>query len=90
MDQELSRDARLVQPFLRNGRSIKPAFPALKRRAILGQSLRDNKPGPCRGRRLREALDGKEPVWGTGPGTEHQGGLPETARKTTSTAAVFW
>jgi len=47
MDHDLSRDARLIQPFLRNGRNIKLALPALKRRAIVGQSLRDNKANPC-------------------------------------------
>jgi hypothetical protein len=59
-DQELSWDGGLIQPFLRNGRNPKLALPALKRRAIVGQSLRDNKPDLCWGWRLREALDSKK------------------------------
>jgi len=63
MDQELSCDARLIQPFLRNGRNTKPALPALKRRAIVGQSLRDNKLDLRWGWESREGLGGKKPVW---------------------------
>jgi len=62
MDEELSGHARFIQPFLRNGRNIKPALPALKRRAILGQSLRDNKSDLRWGWGSREARDGKRRI----------------------------
>ena len=62
MDQELSCHARFIQPFLRNGRTIKPALPALKRRAIVGQSLRDNKSDLCWGWRFHGTLDSRRSV----------------------------
>ena len=39
--QGLVYDMGLIQPSLRDGRNA-TAFPALKRRAIVGMSLRDN------------------------------------------------
>jgi len=41
-NQELMYDTPLIQPSLRDGGNTRLVFPALKRRAIVGMSLRDN------------------------------------------------
>jgi hypothetical protein len=56
--QELMHEMPLIQPSLRDGGNTRLLFPALKRRAIVGMSLRDNNRPQTRWhfeRRLRPA-----------------------------------